>query len=206
MVECPGFDAIVGAAEIALARIAGVLGGDAQAHRERAQHVTDAIVDHLFDERTRTFRSRDVRTGELSPARCVNGLLPLILPGLPAEHAAAIMAEARSERFGLPERTGLPVPGYDRTAPDFDTLRYWRGPIWINVNWLLRRGMQLHGFRHEAEELRTSMLRLVHRSGHYEYFHPGTGEGLGVPAFSWTAALTLDLLGDRSVPSYATAA
>jgi glycogen debranching enzyme len=98
------------------------------------------------------------------------------------------------------------VPGYDRTAPDFDTLRYWRGPIWINVNWLLRRGMQLHGFHHEAEDLRTAMLRLVHRSGHHEYFHPRTGEGIGAPAFSWTAALSLDLLADRSLPAYAAAA
>jgi hypothetical protein len=206
VVECPGFNAIVGAAEIALARIAGVLGGDAQAHRARAQRITDAIAEHLFDPRTRTFRARDVRTGTLGPARCVNGLLPLILPGLPAGHAAAIMTEARSERFGLPGRTGLPVPSHDRTAPDFDTLRYWRGPVWINVNWLLRRGMQLHGFRDEAESLRTSMLHLVHRSGHYEYFHPDTGEGIGAPAFSWTAALALDLLADRSVPAYATAA
>ena len=206
VVECPGFNAIVGAAEIALARIAGVLGGDAQAHRERARRITDAIVDHLYDAQTGTFRSRDVRTGELSPARCVNGLLPLILPGLPAGHAAAILAEARSDRFGLPARTGLPVPGHDRSAADFDTLRYWRGPIWINVNWLLRRGMQLHGFLPEAEDLRTAMLRLVHRSGHYEYFHPQTGEGIGAPAFSWTAALSLDLLADRSVPAYATAA
>jgi hypothetical protein len=67
VVECPGFDAIVGAAEIALARIAGVLGGDAQAHRERAQHVTDAIVDHLFDERTA--RSGPATCGPASSAR-----------------------------------------------------------------------------------------------------------------------------------------
>ena len=100
----------------------------------------------------------------------------------------------------------LPAPSYDRTAPDFDTMRYWRGPLWINVNWLLRRGLLVHGFRDEAEDLRTAMVRLVHRNGHFEYFHPITGEGLGAPTFSWTAALSLDLLADRSVPAYARAA
>ena len=50
------------------------------------------------------------------------------------------------------------------------------------------------------------MLSLVHRSGHFEYYHPQTGQGLGAPAFSWTAALALDLLADRSVQVAAMAA
>jgi glycogen debranching enzyme len=147
-----------------------------------------------------------VLTRTLSPARCINGLVPLLLPGLPTGQVEAIMAEARSARFGLPERTGLPLPSHDRTAPDFDTLRYWRGPVWINVNWLVRRGMLVHGYRGEAEDLRTAMIRLVHRSGHFEYYDPDSGAGIGAPAFSWTAALSLDLLADRSVPAYARAA
>jgi glycogen debranching enzyme len=100
----------------------------------------------------------------------------------------------------------LPVPSNDRTAADFDPLRYWRGPIWININWLLRRGMLTHGSYADAENLRTAMLALVHRSGHFEYFHPVTGEGIGAPMFSWTAALSLDLLADRAVPVAAIAA
>ena len=187
VVECPAFNAILGAAEIALSRIAEAVGGDAEAHRDRAHRITEAITHHLYDPETRTFRARDVRTGRLSPARCVNGLMPLILPGLPDRYVADIMAELYSPRFGVP------VPSYDRTAPDFDTLRYWRGPIWINANWLIRCGLRQHGYDTEAEDLRAAMLRLVRQAGHYEYFHPGNGEGIGAPAFSWTAALYLDL-------------
>lgn len=201
-VECPGFNAILGAAELALAQIAGELGraDEADRHRERAGAITAAIATRLWNPRTGLFHARDLRTGRLSPARTVTGLLPMLLPDLPAERAEALVAEARSERFGLP------VPSYDCTAPDFDTMRYWRGPVWINVNWLVRRGLLVHGFRDEAEDLRTAMVRLVHRNGHFEYFHPKSGEGLGAPTFSWTAALALDLLADRSVPAYARAA
>jgi hypothetical protein len=204
-VECPSFNSILAGAELSLAQIAGVLGlaAEATAHRERAQRITAAIVKRLWNPKTGAFHALDVRTGKLSPAHCVSGLMPLMLPDLPAGAVEAIMAEARSARFGLQD---LPAPSYDRTAPDFDTMRYWRGPLWINVNWLLRRGLLVHGFRDEAEDLRTAMVRLVHRNGHFEYFHPITGEGLGAPSFSWTAALSLDLLADRSVPAYARAA
>jgi hypothetical protein len=40
------------------------------------------------------------------------------------------------------------------------------------------------------------MIGLVAGAGCHEYFHPDTGAGLGSPAFSWTAALLLDLLAD----------
>jgi glycogen debranching enzyme len=205
VVECPAFNSVLGAAELSLAQIAGVLGRSDQArrHRERARQIAEAIAARLWNPRTRTFHARDVRTGRLSPAHCVSGLMPLLLPDLALDQTEAIMAEARSARFGLPEQTLLPVPSYDRTAPDFDTRRYWRGPIWINMNWLLRRGMLVHGYSDDAEDLRRSMLRLVHGNGHFEYFDPKSGEGLGAPAFSWTAALSLDLLADRSVPAYA---
>jgi hypothetical protein len=207
-VECPSFNSILGAAELALAQIAGVLGkaDEAVGHRERAQRITAAIAERLWNPDSGTFHARDVKTGKLSPAHCVSGLLPLMLPDLAAEQVETIMTQARSARFGLPGRTGLPVPSYDRTAADFDTMRYWRGPLWINVNWLLRRGLLVHGFRDDAEELRGAMVRLVHRNGHFEYFHPDSGAGLGAPTFSWTAALSLDLLADRSVPAYARAA
>ncbi|MET3426930.1 hypothetical protein BJ973_006142 [Actinoplanes tereljensis] len=200
-VECPAFNSILASAELALAQIAGELGRTAEAatHRHRAAQITAAIIRRLWNEETGTFHALDVHTGKLTPANCVSGLLPLMLPDLPADLVQAIMNEMRSNRFGLP------VPSYDRTAPDFDTMRYWRGPVWINVNWLVRRGLLMHGFRDEAEDLRTAMVRLVHRNGHFEYFHPTTGEGLGAPTFSWTAALSLDLLADRSVPAYAKA-
>lgn len=199
LVECPGFNALRGLAEIALAEIAGIVGTAPAPHRERAAAITRAILTHLHDPRSGMFHARDVRTGRLSPARCANGLLPLTLPELPAAQVAELVAALESARFGA--GPGRPVPSYDRTAADFDPVRYWRGPIWLNVNWLLWRGLRSHGRTALADALRTALIGLVARSGCYEYYHADTGLGVGAASFSWTAALSLDLLaaGDGTV-------
>ncbi|MGW5669413.1 MGH1-like glycoside hydrolase domain-containing protein [Micromonospora sp. NPDC003776] len=194
LVECPLLNAALGVAEHALARIAGVVGADPGPHRDRAARITEALVTRLYDPATGTFRPRDLRTDRLVPARTVLGLIPLILPDLPARQVDAVLAEACSPRFGLASRMDRPLPTYDRTAPDFEPLRYWRGPSWVNIAWLLWRGLRTHHRPDLAAGLRESMYELVARGGCHEYFHPDTGVGLGSPAFSWTAALVLDAL------------
>lgn len=196
LVECPLFNAAFGAAEHALAEIAALVGDDPGPHRARATRVTEALVRRLYDPDTGTFQPRDLRTDRLVSARTVLGLTPLILPDLPTRQADALVVEARSARFGVARHMERPLPTYDRTAPDVEPLRYWRGPSWLNTGWLVRRGLLAHGHPDLAAGLRRSMIGLVAGAGCHEYFHPDTGVGLGSPAFSWTAALLLDLLAD----------
>ncbi|WP_223256447.1 MGH1-like glycoside hydrolase domain-containing protein [Micromonospora endophytica] len=194
LVECPLFNAAMGAAEHALAGIAGEIGADPGPHTERAARITTALVNRLYDPTTGTFHPRDLRTGRLTPARTVLGLTPLLLPDLPARQVEAIRVEAVSSRFGLATRMPRPLPSHDRTAADFEPLRYWRGPSWMNINWLVRHGLLGHGHTELAAGLRASMIELATTAGCHEYFHPETGVGLGSPAFGWTAALLLDVL------------
>jgi hypothetical protein len=98
------------------------------------------------------------------------------------------------ERFGPSARAPWAVTTASKASPAFDPRRYWRGPVWINVNWFLVRGLERSGLAAEAAELRQMTLELVDRSGFAEYYDPRTGEPLGSRSFSWSAALTLDLL------------
>ena len=85
-----------------------------------------------------------------------------------------------------------------KTAPPsvegFDPSNYWRGPVWLNVNWLVAEGLQLSGLEEEAGRLRQESLGLVRRFGFAEFFDGESGEPRGTSPFSWTAALTLELL------------
>ena len=71
----------------------------------------------------------------------------------------------------------------------------------MNTNWIVIQGLLAHGATDHAERLRRSTLTLVEESGFAEYFSPLTGEPLGAPEFSWTAALALDLFADDVRPA-----
>ncbi|MEU9432086.1 hypothetical protein [Streptomyces sp. NPDC048252] len=205
-VEDPAFNALLIASEHALARIAHELGATGTARHARAERLTAALVERLWDPAEGMFFCRDLRggdpdpgrrppTGALVPERGVSGLVPLLLPGLPREVAAALVRTLRGPHFGLGTTTRL-APSYDLLGEAFDPHRYWRGPAWFNTSWLLERGLRLHGDQAGADALRAAVLDIADSSDFAEYVDPYTGEACGATGFSWTAALTLDLLHD----------
>ncbi len=201
-VEDPAFNALLIASEHALARIAKELGATGTARHARAERLTAALVDRLWDPVEGMFFCRDLHgtapgagrpSGVLLPGRSVSGLLPLLLPALPRGVAGTLVRTACGPHFGLGGAARL-VPSYDLTGEAFDRHRYWRGPAWFNTAWLLERGLRLHGELARADALRADFLRTAGASGFAEYVDPYTGAARGAAGFGWTAALTLDLL------------
>ncbi|MEV6111485.1 hypothetical protein AB0L59_02960 [Streptomyces sp. NPDC052109] len=191
-VEDPSFNALLIASEHALARIAEELGASGTARHERAERLTAALAERLWDPAAGMFLCRDLRGGGLIRERGVSGLIPLLLPGLPHGIAAELVRTLRGPHFSLGDRTRL-VPSYDLLGEAFDPHRYWRGPAWFNTSWLLERGLRVHGERERADALRAAVLHLAETTGFAEYVDPHTGEGCGATGFGWTAALALDL-------------
>ncbi|MDQ0760661.1 MGH1-like glycoside hydrolase domain-containing protein [Streptomyces canus] len=198
-VEDPAFNALLIASEHALARIADELGAPGTARHARAERLTAALVERLWDPASGMFLCRDLRgssqdrRGALIPERGVSGLLPLLLPGLPRDIVTTVVRTACGPHFGLGTTTRL-VPSYDLLGEAFDPHRYWRGPAWFNTAWLLERGLRTHGEHRRADALRESALELAETTDFAEYVDPYTGEACGATGFSWTAALALDLL------------
>ncbi|MFL4903986.1 MGH1-like glycoside hydrolase domain-containing protein [Streptomyces sp. MMS24-I2-30] len=192
-VEDPAFNALLIASEHALARIACELGAAGTARRARAERLTAALVERLWDPARGMFFCRDLRGAGLIPERSVSGLVPLLLPGLPPDIAAALVRTLTGPHFGLGTATRL-VPSYDLLGEAFDPHRYWRGPAWFNTGWLVERGLRAHGEPVRADALREALVSTADGTGFAEYVDPYTGAACGAPGFSWTAALTLDLL------------
>jgi glycogen debranching enzyme len=76
----------------------------------------------------------------------------------------------------------------------FHPRSYWRGPVWPAANWLLWWSLERAGESDRASRIRRASLDQIAEGGFAEYFEPFTGEPLGSPNQSWSAAVVLDWL------------
>jgi glycogen debranching enzyme len=120
-------------------------------------------------------------------------LYPLITGRMPPEIVERLVGHLTDERqFWTP----FPVPTVACDDPRFDPLRMWRGPTWVNVNYLLIEGLERIGRSDVAAALRRKTLEMVLGEGDiYEYYHPLTGacDPDAASIFGWSAALFIDL-------------
>jgi hypothetical protein len=133
------------------------------------------------------FVSRDLVAGADIEQATHAGFVPLLALDCDAKQRATLAAGIARWCEGC--AVGLPtVPPTD---PLFDSRRYWRGPAWGIMNWLIADGLRRNGLHDEAHALMAPMLAAMERHGFAEYFDPLTGEGLGGRDFTWTAATWL---------------
>ena len=89
------------------------------------------------------------------------------------------------------------MPSWDPQHEEFESKRYWRGPVWLVMNHMIAIGLEDSGESGLAERVRNDTYRLVENNGMAEYFDPLDGTGLGGMNFSWTAAIYLNQCNDE---------
>jgi hypothetical protein len=181
-VEDPGFTAITARAAADLAAVAAMAGLD---NREPARVAESARAGlaALWDDELGWYRPYDALAHcSVGPATST-GLVALWAE-IPDAHAQRMME--RVDSWSLPFSVPTSQPG----DPSFDPIRYWRGPVWVIVNWLVTDGLLRHGLPDRAAALRTHTRSLVEQ-GFSEYYDPRNSQGIGGQGFSWSAALTL---------------
>lgn len=190
-IEDLAFNCILIRANQHLLEIAKSIRADVPQDLQERIQLAAKTFEELWDPYTEMYYPRDFVTHRLLKEPSIAALLPLYAGCISDERAAVLVKMLENERlFGPP----YPVPSTPLNSPWFDPERYWQGPTWFNTNWLIIDGLKRYGYPHHAAALTESMLELAKEHGCYEYFNPLSGEPLGAPHFSWTAALVIDLI------------
>jgi putative isomerase len=192
-VESPDLNTYLYLEQEALSKIASAIGeiNEAATWSERAAALVRRMVDYSWDAQSGYFWAK--RDGQRVNVRTPFNLFPLITGVLPGEIADRLVAHLIDFRQFWPR---FPVPSVALDDPSYDPNKMWRGPTWVNVNYLLIEGLLRSGYLEIARKLRHSTLQMICRQEDiFEYYNPETGEkpDEAASAFGWSSALMIDL-------------
>lgn len=156
--------------------------------------------EKLFDKDLGVYVHYDLRNNK--PLRYISSssFSPLFAK-IPNEEQAASLVKVMMEKFGKDNQ--YLCASFDPTSERFNPKKYWRGPVWVNLNWILYYGLKNYGYADIAQRVKKDTIEIIEKAGFYEYFDSRKEEykngntGYGGNEFSWSAALLIDMLQDN---------
>lgn len=192
-VESPDLNSYLCMQQDYLAKIANEIGKKLEANiwAQRAENVAKLMLQSMWDEQAGLFWAK--KDGKPINVITPFNLFPLISGRMPAKINQRLVQHLMNEKeFWSP----YPIPSVAMDDPKFDPDQMWRGPTWINVNYLLIEGLNQTGYTSQARELRRRTLEMIcSLPDIYEYYHPLTGAqpSKAAPIFGWSSAILIDL-------------
>lgn len=200
-IQDPMFNAILARSGECMSELAEWVGAPTDSWVRQSTMTRRALYDKLWDPQRGTFDAWDLAIEQRIPLETNSGLIPIIAGSLPNDEVAPLLRRIESPAFsGEPQSPAFLIPTLALNDPRLDIEKYWRGPVWINMNWMLYEGLLRYGAYDTAARIREDSLHLIQTYGFQEYFLPyqqlpaGVAPHLGAGKFSWTASLCIDWL------------
>jgi len=155
-----------------------------------------AYKQKLWNKDLGCFTTYDLRGNKQVLHKEIGGIFP-IFAEIPTKTQAKKINKYLTD---LHKRGFYICPSFDVDSPLFDSKRYWRGPIWPQMNWMIYHGLKSYGYEETAKIVRGDLMELVQKVGFYEYFESQKSvvekmkKGYGGDNFSWTASSIIDLI------------
>ncbi|MEN6409297.1 MAG: trehalase family glycosidase [Anaerolineaceae bacterium] len=176
-----------------LSRIANELGEktDAALWKERCETLLQRMNQILWDEQAGLYWA--YHQGHPIRVPTPFSLFPLLTGRLEPDKAQRLVDHMIDPNVFW---TRYPIATVAANNPTYNPNQMWRGPTWVNINYLLIEGLDRSGYSALADELRHRTLDLLMQQPDiYEYYDPETGKppAKAAPIFGWSAALFIEL-------------
>jgi neutral trehalase len=186
---------------------------DAQRWTGERDRLNQGMNKMLWNDEAGIYMDCVTKTGRQTGILSSAGFLPLI-SGAPSEPQAERLARHLEDpkTFG----TAMPVASIAPSQTEYYEKDMWRGPTWVNVNWLIARGFERYGLHNAAKKIRSANMEQIERwyekrACLFEYYDT---EGTDAPPkllrkgvcnpddpfrqvfhdYGWTASLYLDMV------------
>jgi glycogen debranching enzyme len=192
-VESPDLNTYLCVQMGSLAMIAEALGMESEGAmwRRRAAAIVRRMIEDFWDDEAGLFRA--MHDNEFVPVATPFNLYPLWTGQLPDRIRDRVIGHLTDPAEFWGEYA---IPSVARNDPHFAPDRMWRGPVWVNINYIFIEALRQVGKFDLANVLIEKTLNLIMgQPGVYEYYHAETGEPPPTAAavFGWTAAVFIDL-------------
>ena len=208
LIQDPLFNTMLIKSNESLINLGNLLGKKKQVEQlEKWQMLAkESFNQKLFNEELGTYVYYDLRNERHLNYVSSSSFAPLFA-GIPTLEMAKKMVDWYFEKgtFSGNKDELLLCASFDPKSSHFDPKRYWRGPVWINLNWIIYRGLLRYGMKELAETIKKDTLHVLEKFGFYEYFDPRKEvlktleKGYGGNNFSWSAALYIDILKNTTI-------
>ena len=203
LVQDPLFNSILIRSNEALINLYNIIGNE----NEKVEFLTNKqkksiqnMNSKLFDKELGAYIHYDLRNNKPIPLISSSSFSPLFC-GAPDKKRSKKLISTLIKKFGGDDK--FLCASFDPTNKRFNPKKYWRGPVWINLNWILYNGLKRYDFHEIAKRVKEDTIELIKREGFCEYFDPrkdiseSEKIGYGGNNFSWTAALFIDFINEK---------
>ena len=126
--------------------------------KQRSKAISANVHEYLWDTKADFYCDRHI-DGRFSDVKAVTGFFPLLLADCPSEHVDRLVAALKdADLFG----SKFPVPSVALNDSNWST-DMWRGATWINTNFIIIKGLRLHGRDAEAALLAAKTIEIVNK-------------------------------------------
>jgi len=200
LVQDPLYNSMLIKSNSSLIKLYELIGGNSNKVEQLKKWQEKSITsfnNKLFDKELGTYVYYDLRNEKTIKVITSSTFAPLYA-GIPSKEQAEILVNTMTSKFGREDF--YLCASFDPASEKFNPKKYWRGPVWINMNWLIYYGLKNYGFYDLAQKIKSDSIEILEKAGFYEYFDPRKSEyhkkikGYGGADFSWSASLYLDLI------------
>lgn len=157
----------------------------------KADEMAALMVALLYDPQQNLFFDADAYTGERQNQVTASAFFPLWC-GVPLEDEK-VKGMINDWLLNLDKFFGkFPFPSVAYDQPGYQPHKWWRGPVWLSVAWILLEVLKKYGFTEARREAMKRLYDMMLKDGLlHELFNSQTGEGMGNAQQGWTAAIFL---------------